>query len=86
VNIPGGCAIGIETLAPLGEWRGRAALVDQLEAFPNSKVWSIYLRRPLLRLPPGDVRRLERWLAPLVGMLDDNIKGYLDRAGPDAAR
>jgi hypothetical protein len=80
---PRGCEIRVETLAPWQSGVDLAAFVDQLKAFPNPKAWSIYLRRPLLHLPPRDARLLERRLEPLVGTLNDNIQGYLDHADLD---
>jgi hypothetical protein len=85
-EFPRGCEIRVETLAPWRSGVDLAAFVEQLEAFPNPKAWSIYLRRPLLRLPPADARLLDHRLKPLVGSLNDNIQGYLDRADFDPAR
>ena len=79
-EFPRGCDIRVESLAPWRSGVDLKALVDRLAAFPNPKAWSIYLRRPLLRLPKQDARLLGRELAPLAGPPADNIQGYLDRA------
>lgn len=79
-EFPRGCDIRVESLAKSGSGIELSAFVDRLDAFPNSKAWSIYLRRPLLRLSKKDAHLLRDQLRPLVGALADNIQGYLDRA------
>jgi hypothetical protein len=79
-EFPRGCDITVESLAAWGHGVDLGALVERMDAFPNPGAWSIYLRRPLLRLPSRDAEFLRGLLAPLAGPVGDSIQGYLDRA------
>jgi hypothetical protein len=72
-----GCDIRIESLAAFRTGVELAPLVADLAAFPNPQAWSIYLRRPLLELPPADVALLGTKLEPLAGDPFDHLQGYL---------
>jgi hypothetical protein len=52
-----GCALSVQSLVPYPQGVELQPLVEKLAAFPKPDVWSIYLRRALLRLPPADARQ-----------------------------
>ena len=57
-----------------------APLIPQLEAFPNKKAWSVWLRRPLLELPPGDAALLRRGLEPIACDVKVTAPDYIRQA------
>jgi hypothetical protein len=61
-----GCRLDVDHVVPYPgglELQPRAA---RLAAFPKPQAWSVYLRRPLVRLTDEDYTLLERELRPLV--------------------
>jgi hypothetical protein len=50
--------------------------VSEAGSVPEPEAWSIYLRRALLRLPPGDVRLLDRELHPLATLPSAAVSSY----------
>ncbi|MFC5747974.1 hypothetical protein [Actinomadura rugatobispora] len=80
-EFPRGCDLEVEALAPWGSGVELRPLVERLEAFPDTKSWSVRLRRPLLHLPQGDAELIGDALGPLAGALADNLGGYRARAG-----
>lgn len=62
-----GCSIQLKLLAPFGAGVDFAALVPQLESFPNKHGWATRLRRPLVGLTRADGALLARRLRPLGG-------------------
>lgn len=57
-------------------------LVGKLDAFPRPHAWSIYLRRPLLRLSQADRELLDTDLRPLLTAPDQAVPTYPSPAGP----
>ena len=55
-SLPIGLSISIDQLLPHGQGLVLADLVDQLDAFPDSRTWSARMRRPILTLGPHDTR------------------------------
>ncbi len=51
-------------------------LVPQLAAFPKPDVWSVYLRRPLLRLSEGDAMLIDRELTDLLVSRGEALATY----------
>ncbi|MAS04593.1 MAG: hypothetical protein CL534_07855 [Ahrensia sp.] len=73
---PVGCKLEIGPLAPFGHGVELAPLIPQLSTFDGvGKVWSIKLRRPLVRITADDSALLHRALDK-VGMIGD---GGVDR-------
>jgi hypothetical protein len=81
-HFPHGCRLLVESLVPRGAGVELQPLVERLDAFPDSKTWSIRLRRPLLRLPAQDAALLGSRLAPLAGSRSDHLDGYLAQNRP----
>ena len=71
-----GCELRLESLAPYPQGVELQPLVEKLAAFPKPEAWSIYLRRALLRLPPADVRLLERELRPVAETPSKALSSY----------
>ncbi|MEE6261171.1 hypothetical protein [Plantactinospora sonchi] len=61
-----GCRLAIDGVVPYPGGLELQPLVTRLAAFPKPHAWSIYLRRPLLRLTDDDYTLLERELHPLL--------------------
>jgi hypothetical protein len=76
-EFPRGCRIDVCSLAPWGQGVELQPLVEQLAAFPNSKAWSTYLRRPLLHLPESDAAILKDRLKERTGHRMENLHQYL---------
>jgi hypothetical protein len=73
-----GCRISVSRLAPAREGIELAPLVPKLRAFPDPESWSTRMRRPLVPLPPTDVKFLRRRLQRIA--VDDPasvIDGYV---------
>jgi hypothetical protein len=53
-------------------------LLDELRSFPRNhpSAWQPMLRRPLLKLEPGDFDRLMRELQPLLAEPQQTVAGY----------
>ncbi|MFC4909893.1 hypothetical protein [Actinomadura gamaensis] len=79
-EFPRGCALSIDALAPFRSGVELQPLVEYLDAFPDPKVWSVRLRRPLLRLSERDANLLREALRPMAGSPDEHLGSYLDRA------
>jgi hypothetical protein len=73
-----GCDISIEHVAPFREGVELLPLVPLLDAFPNKRAWSAWLRRPLLGLSAKDARLVARKLQPVSGLPDEMVPTYLD--------
>ena len=74
------CDLTVRRLTPLGQGVELAPLIPQLEAFPNKKAWSVWLRRPLLELPPGDAALLRRGLEPIACDVKVTAPDYIRQA------
>jgi hypothetical protein len=81
-SFPHGCDLLVESLVAWGGGVELQPLIDRLAAFPNSKTWSIQLRRPLLRLPAQDAALLRSRLAPEADSRSDHLDGYLAHDHP----
>jgi hypothetical protein len=72
-----GCALDIQGIAPLRDGVELSPLVPQLHAFPDERTWSVWLRRPLLRLDEHDTALLKRELNPLLKPLNRQLDAYI---------
>ena len=72
------CDIDIKGLAPVFTGVELAPLITQLRSFPNKRAWSIWLRRPLLRLTEADADLLRPLLNDVTTRPQDVVQGYLD--------
>jgi hypothetical protein len=81
-SFPRGSDLLVESLVAWGGGVELQSLIDRLDAFPNSKAWSIQLRRPLLRLPAQDAALLRFRLAPEADSRSDHLDGYLAHDRP----
>ncbi len=75
-----GCTLDIQGVAPLREGVELRPLVPELHVFPDTKSWSVRLRRALVPLDEHDAALLKRHLAPLLEPLDRHLDAYI-RAG-----
>lgn len=75
-----GCNLCVSGVAPLHKGVELAPLVPELEVFPDTHSWSMWLRRPLLPLPAADAKLLRSKLGPLLGPLDRHLDAYLQAA------
>lgn len=80
------CDIESKSLAPVLSGVELAPLVERLDAFPNKSAWSMWLRRPLLALPPGDANRLRTLLDKVAIEPDQAIPGYIELGRESLAR
>jgi hypothetical protein len=71
-----GCDLQITGVVPYPDGVELAPLVGSLDAFPNTSAWSVYLRRPLLRLSEGDATLLDRVLNPMMVQRTKALPGY----------
>jgi hypothetical protein len=64
---PVGCTLGVGPLARFGSGVELPPLVPELEAFAGAgDMWSVWLRRPLVRLTERDAERLHRELDKVI--------------------
>lgn len=68
--------LAIGGVAPQGEGVELAALVPELDMFPDKRSWSAHMRTSMLAVPGGDYRVIHTQLAPLMQSLDDVLSGY----------
>jgi len=61
-----GCNLSIDGVVPYPGGVELQPLVERLAAFPKPEAWSVYLRRALLALPPGDAKLLDETIHPLL--------------------
>lgn len=71
-----GCDLGIDGLVPYPGGLELQPLVARLDAFPNPHVWSIYLRRALLRLTEADADLLRDRIGPHLAPRADALASY----------
>jgi hypothetical protein len=71
-------SLQITGLAPVLSGIELAPLVPRLEAFPNKQAWSIWLRRPLLRLTQPDADLLRPMVLEIAIEPRRALQGYLD--------
>jgi hypothetical protein len=77
-TFPYGCAIHVDSLAPLRHGLALRGIVDELDAFRNhQQTWSVLLRRSLLPLSDHDVKVLGHGLASVAHSPTDVIEPYL---------
>ncbi len=81
-EFPRGCAIAVESLVPWGQGVELQPLVERLAAFPDTRSWSIQLRRPLLRLSRGDAQLIGERLRAQAGDRREHLDGYLAHDRP----
>jgi hypothetical protein len=72
-----GCALDIQGVAPLHEGVELRPLVPELHAFPDTRSWSVHLRRPPVLLDEHDAALLKRHLAPFFEPLDRHLDAYV---------
>jgi hypothetical protein len=72
-------ALDLELLTPHGETVEVPPLLDQLKTFPTygPRSWMTVLRKPLLRLQPGDADVLTEALRDISRPPDEELAGYL---------
>jgi hypothetical protein len=75
-----GCGLDITAVTPLHVGVELRPLIPQLHAFPDSRSWSAYLRRPLVPLDEHDAALLIRHLTPLLEPLDRHLDAYKQAA------
>lgn len=73
-----GFDLDIETLAPFRVGVELPPLVEELDAFPNKRAWSWFMRRPALRVSTNDARMLRRLVRPVGETPDEVIPAYLE--------
>jgi hypothetical protein len=78
-----GCTLEIQGVAPLRDGVELGPLVPQLHAFPDTRTWSMQLRRPLVPLDEHDTALLKRQLSPLLKPLNRQLDAYI-KAGQRA--
>jgi hypothetical protein len=77
-SFPIGCALTVDSLAPLGHGVELSRCRERLDAFKGSgQSWSIRLRRPLVQLSDNDAQLLRRELSSLAGPKADSLEPYL---------
>lgn len=72
------CDLEVMSLAPVLTGVALAPLVDQLQAFPNKEAWSVWLRRPLLRLHATDADLVRPRIGEVAVDPDLVLQGYID--------
>jgi len=72
------CSLEITGLAPVLSGVELAPLVECLDAFPNKQAWSVWLRRPLLRLTEADADLVRPLVKAIVTQPSEALQGYLD--------
>jgi hypothetical protein len=72
------CDIKVTRLAPVLTGVELAPLITQLRSFPNKQAWSIWLRRPLLRLVDEDAALLRPLVEGVSTRPGKALQGYLD--------
>jgi hypothetical protein len=73
-----GCTLDIQGVASLRDGVELSPLVSQLHAFPDTRTWNFWLRRPLVRLDHHDAALLKRQLNPLLKPLNRRLDAYID--------
>jgi hypothetical protein len=73
-----GCDLLIQRVAPFREGVELQHLVPLLDAFPNKRAWSMWLRRPLLGLSAKDARLMADKLESVSGLPDETVPAYLN--------
>ncbi len=73
---PIGCTLTIDMLAPVRRGLELGPLVREMHAFRVPERWSVYLRRPLLRLDDEDSMLLRTELKKVAGPPRDVLAGY----------
>ena len=73
------CDIAIEQLAPYPSGVELPPLIFQMQTFPNKPMWSMSLRRTLLKLAPNDAVLLRRKLDIIGQDPIEAIRTYVDR-------
>jgi hypothetical protein len=81
-----GCRLEITGVVPYPGGLELQPLVPRLAAFPKPHAWSIYLRRPLLRLTDDDHALLEGNLRPLLADRSAALPTYPAPATASTAR
>lgn len=81
-----GCKLSIDRLAPYREGLELQPLVPQLAAFPKKHAWSVYLRRPLLRLSEADAELIATRLEPLLLEPEQAVETYVAARSPRIRR
>ncbi|MEV1287746.1 hypothetical protein [Micromonospora sp. NPDC049679] len=76
------CDLRIEGVVPYPGGLELQPLVDQLDAFPKPHAWSIYLRRPLVRLSDADRAILDQGLSPMLTPPDQALPTYPPTRSP----
>ncbi|MEU7822445.1 hypothetical protein [Catellatospora sp. NPDC049133] len=71
-----GCDLKLDDVVPYPGGLELQPLVSQMEAFPKPEVWSIYLRRALLRLSERDARLLDQQLVSLLASAARAVPSY----------
>ncbi|MFV2083941.1 MULTISPECIES: hypothetical protein [Micromonosporaceae] len=71
-----GCTLDVDGVVPYPGGVELQPLVHQLAAFPKPHAWSIYLRRPLLRLAAADVELLAGALRPMLAARPAALSTY----------
>jgi hypothetical protein len=71
-----GCTLTIHGLAPFQEGVALRDHVDRLTVFPESKYWSVRMRRASLPLPTADADLLRNELRPLLKPYEDAVETY----------
>jgi hypothetical protein len=77
-----GCDLTIHELTGYLTGVELAPLVARMAAFPDSKTWSIRLRRPLLEVTDADAILLRRELGETAGAPGELVDEYLDKIVP----
>jgi hypothetical protein len=75
-----GCTLDVQGVASLRDGVELSPLVPKLHAFPNKHTWSVWLRRPLVRLDDYDASLLKHKLAPLLKPLESQLDAYIKDA------
>jgi len=71
-----GCDLDIDGVVRYPDGLELRPLVDRLDAFPKPHAWSIYLRRPLLRLSESDYELLTGALRPMLAARESVLPSY----------
>lgn len=70
------CELRVEGVVPYPGGLELQPLVERLDAFPKPHAWSIYLRRPLVRLSDADCAILDQGLTPMLAPPDQALPTY----------
>ena len=76
-TFPVGCSLILDSLTPYRTGVDLAAQVRHLHAFPDPRVWSVYLRRTLVSLDEHDYELLLRALRKIAVEPADVVSQYL---------